>query len=667
MDRINDNAFCSEEHDDYVRATLYCCSCEKYYCPECDVSQHAPKEGQDLMMHIRVPTNNASHDDDEDYTENTKTIVEGGQRLSIPALIASPFKKSEMDRERDRVKKEIAEQQEKTRKESAEQQEKARKENAEQQERAKKVTLQQPAPKVEKSDMEGDQGASGEVTPAKMSIGASILNTLKKATDSNKEKEKEKLDVEGDQVVVVEGEVAPAKMSIGASILNTLKKATDNNKEKEGEKKEGEKKEDSPQPQKKSLAESFRSTFKSKAKKEAEQKEADEKKLKEEEDQIVVGDDEEDAFGDSNNNLIDVSDLSKAAPTTIVPTTEDDAYDKQQQQKQQEPLSTSTDTLKEGKVEKEVTFNNINESFTNSCALQPGEEDAYDSEYHLDGIDDTVEAQNVVKGMFEGFYKLGHGVAHGVSGIVSDPIKGAKEGGVKGFFKGVGKGISGAALKPVKGSADLFIKTSEGLRNTPESIFTPSHQHIDVLKEKEATHLLDGLYQGTLGLGKGIFDGVTGIISEPIKGAQENGGAGFMVGLGKGLLGAVCKPLSGAMDFVSKPIEGLANTPKTIIDHIDEKKRVKKLQQDKKDAALKASTDSSSTEVEHEAISPDLYETPTQSSSSSPTLSPSSLRPVNSKAADDAQKEYNKKWLEKNKIIGKHSISSNEFKAKDSL
>jgi hypothetical protein len=58
--------------------------------------------------------------------------------------------------------------------------------------------------------------------------------------------------------------------------------------------------------------------------------------------------------------------------------------------------------------------------------------------------------------------------------------------------------------------------------------------------------------------------------TEPIKGAREEGGTGFFKGLGKGISGLFLKPLSGAVLFGSKTLEGIVSTPDTIIDKIRE-------------------------------------------------------------------------------------------------
>lgn len=39
--------------------------------------------------------------------------------------------------------------------------------------------------------------------------------------------------------------------------------------------------------------------------------------------------------------------------------------------------------------------------------------------------------------------------------------------------------------------------------------------------------------RGVKGLGSGVIDGITGIVKKPIEGAKQEGGYGFMKGVGK--------------------------------------------------------------------------------------------------------------------------------------
>ena len=75
-------------------------------------------------------------------------------------------------------------------------------------------------------------------------------------------------------------------------------------------------------------------------------------------------------------------------------------------------------------------------------------------------------------------------------------------------------------------------------------------------KQKQATHVVEGVGHGLLELGEGILGGVSGLFVEPIRGAQTGGGTGFVAGLGRGLLGAVVKPAVGMFDLASRTTEG---------------------------------------------------------------------------------------------------------------
>ncbi|XP_015689233.1 uncharacterized protein LOC102707936 [Oryza brachyantha] len=66
----------------------------------------------------------------------------------------------------------------------------------------------------------------------------------------------------------------------------------------------------------------------------------------------------------------------------------------------------------------------------------------------------------------------------------------------------------------------------------------------------------DVIRDGGGALAKGIFRGVTGILTKPIEGAKSSGVEGFVQGVGKGLIGAAAQPVSGVLDLLSKTTEG---------------------------------------------------------------------------------------------------------------
>jgi hypothetical protein len=47
------------------------------------------------------------------------------------------------------------------------------------------------------------------------------------------------------------------------------------------------------------------------------------------------------------------------------------------------------------------------------------------------------------------------------------------------------------------------------------------------------------------GFGYGFYDGISGLVTQPMKGAEKEGAAGFLKGIGRGIGGLVLKPGAG--------------------------------------------------------------------------------------------------------------------------
>jgi vacuolar protein sorting-associated protein 13A/C len=75
-------------------------------------------------------------------------------------------------------------------------------------------------------------------------------------------------------------------------------------------------------------------------------------------------------------------------------------------------------------------------------------------------------------------------------------------------------------------------------------------------------HVGEGLVSGGKSIFNGIFTGITGLVKEPIKGAEKEGLGGFLKGGLKGITGLIVKPISGVIDATSKTAEGIKNTTK---------------------------------------------------------------------------------------------------------
>lgn len=78
------------------------------------------------------------------------------------------------------------------------------------------------------------------------------------------------------------------------------------------------------------------------------------------------------------------------------------------------------------------------------------------------------------------------------------------------------------------------------------------------------SNVASGLAFGTKSMLSNVFSAITGIITEPLKGAKKGGIKGGAMGFGKGILGLVCKPVKGTIDLVTQTTRGITNTPKTM-------------------------------------------------------------------------------------------------------
>ncbi len=69
-----------------------------------------------------------------------------------------------------------------------------------------------------------------------------------------------------------------------------------------------------------------------------------------------------------------------------------------------------------------------------------------------------------------------------------------------------------------------------------------------------------GLARGVIGFGKGVFDGVTGLVTKPVEGAMKGGIAGFGKGIAQGVIGIGLKPVAGLLDLATQTAGGVAES-----------------------------------------------------------------------------------------------------------
>uniref|UniRef100_A0A914YWY4 Uncharacterized protein n=1 Tax=Panagrolaimus superbus TaxID=310955 RepID=A0A914YWY4_9BILA len=140
-----------------------------------------------------------------------------------------------------------------------------------------------------------------------------------------------------------------------------------------------------------------------------------------------------------------------------------------------------------------------------------------------------------INGAIQGPEEFAEGLALGVSSLFGHAVGGAA-GAVSRITGTLGKGVAALTL-----DEEYQRKRQEAMNRRPQNFG-------------------EGLSRGAKGLGQGVFDGVTGIVSKPIEGARTGGVGGFMKGVGKGLVGAVTRPVSGVVDFASSSLDAVKVT-----------------------------------------------------------------------------------------------------------
>ncbi|TKA81907.1 hypothetical protein B0A49_00140 [Cryomyces minteri] len=102
---------------------------------------------------------------------------------------------------------------------------------------------------------------------------------------------------------------------------------------------------------------------------------------------------------------------------------------------------------------------------------------------------------------------------------------------------GTGKGVSRIIGAGLKSPLDFTLGIARGFHNAPKLYGDES-----VRQAEKITDFRSGVKAATKGFGLGFYDGISGLVTQPIAGAKKEGAAGFVKGFAKGIGGVVLKP-----------------------------------------------------------------------------------------------------------------------------
>ncbi|KAL8899916.1 MAG: hypothetical protein Q9207_005949 [Kuettlingeria erythrocarpa] len=117
---------------------------------------------------------------------------------------------------------------------------------------------------------------------------------------------------------------------------------------------------------------------------------------------------------------------------------------------------------------------------------------------------------------------------------------------------GAGRGIGRIVGAGVKSPMDFTLNLARGFHNAPKLYGDESVRHPD-----KVTGIRSGLKAAGKEFGYGIYDGISGLVTQPINGAKQEGVAGFLKGFGKGIGGVILKPQAAVFALPAYTMNGI--------------------------------------------------------------------------------------------------------------
>eukprot|EP00042_Codosiga_hollandica_P040345 m.346588 g.346588 ORF g.346588 m.346588 type:complete len:4204 (+) comp55837_c0_seq1:84-12695(+) len=162
----------------------------------------------------------------------------------------------------------------------------------------------------------------------------------------------------------------------------------------------------------------------------------------------------------------------------------------------------------------------------------------------LDVFGDPIHTlETLSTGVKDFFYEPAKGLMMGPEAFASGLQKGAKS-----LASGVFGGGTSAASKMVGA-------VSKGIGAL--SLDTEYQKNRDAAMKEASKSFGRGMLTGVTLLADGLIDGITGVIVQPVKGAEQEGAKGLLKGVVKGVIGFAAKPITGTLDLVSASLAGL--------------------------------------------------------------------------------------------------------------
>ncbi|KEY65070.1 hypothetical protein S7711_08140 [Stachybotrys chartarum IBT 7711] len=105
---------------------------------------------------------------------------------------------------------------------------------------------------------------------------------------------------------------------------------------------------------------------------------------------------------------------------------------------------------------------------------------------------------------------------------------------------GAGRNVGRIVSTGVKSPMNFCLGVAKGFRNIPRA-----YNDDTVRPLEKVTDLSSGIKVAGKEFGYGLYDGISGLITQPLRGAEKEGAGGLVKGFGKGIGGIITKPAAG--------------------------------------------------------------------------------------------------------------------------
>lgn len=109
---------------------------------------------------------------------------------------------------------------------------------------------------------------------------------------------------------------------------------------------------------------------------------------------------------------------------------------------------------------------------------------------------------------------------------------------------GTGRSVGRIVTTGVRTPMNFCLGLAKGFRNVPRLYNDDTIRPVE-----KVTDFNTGLKVASKEFGYGLFDGISGLVTQPLKGAEKEGAGGLVKGFGKGIGGLITKPVAGMSYF----------------------------------------------------------------------------------------------------------------------